>query len=292
MDKSMFNQLHRSTRLAISIVALLVFVTGALWFFRRLVPVRESQPNLADIGATTVYAPPLTPTPFVVDSPQPSFSVSPGVQPSSASTSSSSSVTGLRSRFFIVVNDAYTNTFEPRTPLPQNVTRFPASLDEAEILAGFKILEPTFLPDGYALVAIDYSAEDQHVGLVYSNRSTDPSRQLYFLQQPTAFSEHQSLIGAGAIIQKLQVNDVPAEYVQGRFDDAGSTSTVDRLRWNPLGDLGRFRWEKDNYYYHISSGSEIDSASMRLMAESLQQHMATPDATPLPTLTFEETPAD
>jgi hypothetical protein len=114
---------------------------------------------------------------------------------------------------------------------------------------------------------------------------------MYFLQQRTAFFEYQSLIGASALIQKLQVNNAPAEYVQGRFDNVGdSTSTVNSLRWNPLGDLGRFRWEKDNYYFQISTGRDIDSATLRHMAESLRQHMSTPNATPLPTLTFEETP--
>jgi hypothetical protein len=88
------------------------------------------------------------------------------------------------------------------------------------------------------------------------------------------------------------VNDAPAEYVQGGFVDAGSTSTVDRLRWNPSRDQGRFRWEKDNYYFHISTGRDIDSATLRHMAESLKQHMVTRNATPLPTLTFEEIPSD
>jgi hypothetical protein len=198
------------------------------------------------------------------------------------------SVTDTQSRFFIVVSDVYTNTFESRTPLPQNETFFPASLEVAEALAGFKILVPTFLPDGYVNVAIDYSAEDQHVGLLYYKDSQ--SSQVYFLQQRTAFSEHQSIIGASALIQKLQVNDAPAEYVQGDFDDAGSTSTVDRLRWNPLGDQGRFRWEKDNFYFQISTGRDIDSATLRHMAESLKQHMVTPNATPIPPLAFEETP--
>jgi hypothetical protein len=206
-----------------------------------------------------------------------------------AGMSKPASVTDIQSRFFIVVSDVYIDTFESMTPLPQNGMLFPASLDEAETLAGFKILEPAFLPDGYVLVSIDYSAEDRHVGLLYYKDSQ--SRQVvYFLQQRTAFSEHQSIIGTSALIQKLQVNDVPAEYVQGGFDDAGSTSTVDRLRWNPLRDLGRFRWEKDNYYFQISTGRDIDSATLRHMAESLKQHMVTPNATPLPTLMFEETP--
>jgi hypothetical protein len=197
--------------------------------------------------------------------------------------------TDTQARFFIVVSDVYTETFEPVTPLPQNESRFPASLDEAETLAGFKILEPTFLPDGYVLIAIDYSAGDQHVGLLYHKDSQ--SHQLYFLQQRTAFSKHQSLIGASALIQKLQVNDASAEYVQGGFDNVGgSTSTVNSLRWNPLADKGSFRWQKDNYYFQISTGRDIDSAILRHMAESLKQHMVTPNATPLPTLTFEETP--
>ena len=106
--------------------------------------------------------------------------------------------TDIQSHFFIVVDDVYTHTFKPVTPLPQNETRFPASLDEAEILAGFKILEPAFLPEGYGLISIDYSAEDQHVGLLYDKDSQSP--QVYFLQQNEAFSEHQSLTGASALI--------------------------------------------------------------------------------------------
>jgi hypothetical protein len=198
--------------------------------------------------------------------------------------------TDIQSRFFITVSDEYTETIEPVTPSPQSEMRFPASLDETETLAGFKILEPTFLPDGYVLVAIDYSAEDQHVGLLYYKRSPYQTSVMYFLQQRTAFSEHQSLIGTSALIQKLYVNDAPAEYVLGRFDDAGSSSTVDRLRWNPLGDLGRFRWEKDNYYFQITVGRSIDAATLQHMAENLAPHVFTSNATPLPTLMFEETP--
>lgn len=292
MDKPMFNKLYQSARWALLIVALLVFVPGAIWFFRNIGTLRESQPGQADIGTVTVDVPPVISAPFVTNTQSDSFSVTPVMQPSSANTISSSAVTDIRSRFFIVVSDVYTQTFEPVTPLPQNEMRFPASLDEAETLAGFKILEPTFLPDGYVLVAIDYSAEDQHVGLLYYKRSPYQTNVMYFLQQRAAFSEHQSLIGASALIQKLQVNDALTEYVQGRFEDAGSTSTVDRLRWNPSGDQGRFRWEKDNYYFQISTGGDMDSATLRHMAESLTQHVVTPNATPLPTLTFEETPSD
>jgi hypothetical protein len=307
----MLNKQHKSTLLVISFVVLLVIIPGAVWFFRNMDPLRESQPGQAEISTTTVDVPPitstpivtgnqdssfsitsLTPSPFVTGDQDGSFSATPTRQPSRASTTPSFTVTSIQSRFFIVVSDEYINTFEPTTPLPQNGQHFPASLDEAEALAGFKIMEPTFLPDGYVLVAIDYSAEDQHVGLLYNTPSNGQSNQIYFLQQRKDFSEHQSVIGVSALIQKLQVNVVPAEYVQGGFDDAGSTSTVDRFRWNPYRDLGRFRWEKDNYYFQISSGTEIDSTTLRLMAESLKQHIATPNATPLPTLIFEETPSN
>jgi hypothetical protein len=307
----MFDKQHKTTQLVISMVALLVIIPGALWFFRNLEPMRESQPGQAEIRTTKVDEPPIsstpdfagnqdflssvtpfTPSPFVTSKQDDLISITPTRQPSRARTKNSSTVTSFQSRFFIVVSDEYINTFEPTTSLPQNGQHFPASLDEAEALAGFKFMEPTFLPDGYVLVAIDYSAEDQHIGLLYRKPSNDLTNQVYFLQQRTDFSEHQSVIGVSALIQKLQVNDVPAEYVQGGFDDAGSTSTVDRLCWNPYRDLGRFRWEKDNYYFQISSGTEIDSTTLRLMAESLMQHMATPNATPLPTLIFEETPSN
>jgi hypothetical protein len=308
MDKSMLNKQHKSTPLVISIVALLMIVPGAFWFFRNMDPMRESQPGQAEISSPTVDVPLITstpdfagnqensfsvtsftPTPYVTGNQDGPFSITPTKQLSRASTIPSSTVTDIQSRFFIVVSDEYTNSFEPVTPMPQN---FPASLDEAEALAGFKILEPTFLPDGYVLFAIDYSAEDQHVGLLYRKPSNDLSNQVYFLQQRTDFSEHQSVIGTSAVILKLKVNDIPAEYVQGGFDDAGSTSTVDRLRWNLYRDLGRFRWKKDNYYFQISTGMGIDSTTLQRMAESLKQHMHTPNATPLPNLTIEETPSD
>jgi len=191
-----------------------------------------------------------------------------------------------------MVSDEYTNSVKPITPLPQNGQSFPASLDEAEALAGFKIMEPSFLPDGYVLRAIDYSSEDQHIGLLYYKPSNDRSNQVYLLQQRKAFSEHQSIVGASAVIQEFQVNDTPAEYVQGGFDDVGSSATVDRLRWDPLRDLGRLRWENDDYHFQISTGKEIDATTLLQMAESLKRHIGSPDATPLPTLVFEETSSD
>ncbi len=186
-----------------------------------------------------------------------------------------------------MVPDEYTNTFVPVTPLPENETRFPASLDEAETLAGFEILEPAFLPEGYVLTAIDYSAADQHIGLLYYNRLQDELRQVYLLQQKAPFSEHQSLIGASAVVQKLTVNGSPAEYIQGNFDDAGSTDTVDRLIWNPPIDLGRIRWESGDTYLQISAASNLDADTLQRIAESLTRHEPNPNATPLPTLTYE-----
>ena len=88
------------------------------------------------------------------------------------------------------------------------------------------------------------------------------------------------------------MNDVPAEYVQGGFDDAGSTSTVDHLRWNPYRDLGRFRWEKDNLYFQISTGKDIDSATLQYMAESLKQHVALPMPPHYPPSCYEGTSSD
>lgn len=307
----MLNKQQKSTLLVISFAILLVIIPGAVWFFRSNNPLRENQPGHIEINTPTVDVPPITPTtivagnqddsfsatsltlsPFVTGDQDGSISVTPTRHPSNTGTKTSSPVTSIQSRFFIVVSDEYVNTFEPITPLPQNEQRFPVSLDEAEALAGFKIMVPTFLPDGYVLMSIDYSAEDQHIGLLYRKLSNDLSNQVYFLQQRMDFSEHQSVIGTSAVILKLKVNDIPAEYVQGGFDDAGSTLTVDRYRWNPYRDLGRFRWEKDNYYFQISTGTEIDSTTLRLMAESLTVHIATPKATPLPPLTFEETPSN
>ena len=292
------------------IVAILVILAGAIRYFRNKPALSDSQPDPTEFATTTLdlntltststvdnnqegtlSVTPFASTPLVDSSQEGSLSIPATLQSSSMSTKPSPSINPIQSRFFLVVRDEFTQKFEPRTPLPQNGQLFPASLDEAEALAGFKILEPTFLPDGYVLRAMDYSAEDQHVGLLYYIPSNDQSPQIYFLQQHIAFSDHQSIVGASAVIQEFQVNDTPAEYVQGGFDDAGSTPTVDRLRWNPFRDLGRFRWVRDNIYFQISTGTEIDTTSLQLMAESLKQHVAAPDATPLPTLMFEEAPS-
>lgn len=307
-EQSMFNKQNKPTQLALLIVTLLLLIPGAIWSFRNKTTLHDSQPGPTEIAAITLdlytvtptsivtsfqegtlSVTPLASTPVVTNNPEDPISIPPTLQPSSVSTKPSPTINAIQSRFFVTVSDDYTNSFMPRTQLPQNGQSFPASLDEAEALAGFKIMEPSFLPDGYVLRAIDYSSEDQHIGLLYYKPSNDRSNQVYLLQQRKTFSEHQSIIGTSAIIQESQVNDVPAEYVQGGFDDVGSSATVDRLLWNPFRDLGRLRWENDDYHFQISTGTEIDGSTLLQMAESLKQHIASPNATPLPTLAFKKT---
>lgn len=307
----MFNKHKRSAQLAIYFAVLLVIIAGAIWLLRDKDPLGENQPGPAEIATATLdvhtltstsiatnsqegtlSATSLASTPLVTSNQEDTISIPPTLQPSSVSTKPSPTITAVQSQFFMVVGDEYTQISQARTPLPGKGQHFPVSIDEAEVLAGFKILEPTFLPDGYVFRAIDYSSEDQHIGLLYYKPSNDQSPQIYILQQHTAFSEHQSIVGASAVIQDFQVDDTHAEYVQGGFDDNGSSATVDRLRWNPNRDLGRFRWVKDNLYFQISTGKDIDPETLQYMAESLKQHVEAPDATPLPTLMYEATSSD
>ena len=75
---------------------------------------------------------------------------------------------------------SYTEVPLAQDTIARKWTGLSRSIDEAEALAGFKILEPTFLPDGYVLRAIDYSAEDQHIGLLYYIPSNDQSPKYTF----------------------------------------------------------------------------------------------------------------
>jgi WD40 repeat protein len=161
----------------------------------------------------------------------------------------------------------FTNSDQIQAPLPVYlslqegaITRYP-SIESAVQDAEFNILIPTLDPDAFTMEAVfDFSDPEsglQAIGMTFIRTTSYQPARLVFLQSNLSPVEYDQPLGSSAQVNRIQLRDVPAEWVQGgwidRFEPAFSTGGVNLLdrNWDSRSSSLSLRWKQDGYYYSL-----------------------------------------
>lgn len=138
-----------------------------------------------------------------------------------------------------IVNDSIVE--QNTTPEPLT---FSLTINEAETLAGFDVLEPSYVPAGYTLEGIAYDLQTQKVVMKYV--SQENSGLLFINQQPGVFIYDPS---TQANVTPVPIGNIEAKYVQGAWIyDKPETTTP---RWDSSAAFYSLNWQKDSLTYSI-----------------------------------------
>ncbi len=155
------------------------------------------------------------------------------------------------------------------TPAPLT---FSLTVGEAEALAGFDVLAPSYLPTGYAFQGAHYDSETQRVAMSFVSQRGESggAGTLYIYQQRGSLPEDTS---PSAAVTAVSVGDVMGKFVRGAwvYEPAGSTTP----RWEGNADVYTLSWQKNNTTFTITflGGETIPPISLddlRAIAESMK----------------------
>jgi hypothetical protein len=161
---------------------------------------------------------------------------------------------------------------------------FTLDIKEVEGLAGFDVLEPTWLPpvlffEGAAFEPREWDHPKNTVQISYSfsSKSIGPglaSNGLVISQQPIENVEDCEmgtgcLVGAGAKVETVQIGEVTGEYVIGvwKADNAGNWI------WEYEPYLQRLRWQENGFAFEIlymGAPEEVGKTDLISIAESMR----------------------
>ncbi|HEX5809665.1 MAG TPA: hypothetical protein VFY25_13445 [Anaerolineales bacterium] len=159
---------------------------------------------------------------------------------------------------------------------------FPLEIKEAESVAGFDILEPTWIPEilsfkGAAFESKEWSRQQNTVRIFYSLRADlfgpgFETNGVILTQQPIESVEDCEIcdfVGADANVEQVQIEDTPGEYVVGvwKADDAGNWV------WAYEPWLQTLRWQENGIAFellYMGPPEAITKANLIAIAESLQ----------------------
>ncbi len=150
------------------------------------------------------------------------------------------------------------------------------SLPEAERIAGFKLWQPSVVPEEHQfnqaaclpseqmLISVYVAADD----LVVDPR---PYSQLVLAQQPAthvASSSNMYPIGASAAIETVQIGDVTGEYVEGVWCGANSDPKTP-LQWCPSPSSRILRWQRGDWVFTLSALDDANSSRPSLTRQQM-----------------------
>jgi len=160
--------------------------------------------------------------------------------------------------------------------------RYPLSLTQAEVLAGYPLRVIAQLPEGITLTGAQYNPNLHAVTLRYAGTR----RTLLFTQHPVGDITEYATVGASAPVEMVIVRGVPGEFVTGGWI---ATDANDRIQataapgtqvslgvyWDPTLPQRILRWQEGNILYEILStktaqGITIDKDELIAMAESIE----------------------
>jgi hypothetical protein len=139
---------------------------------------------------------------------------------------------------------------------------FTLDIKEAESLAGFDVLEPTWLPpvlffQGAAFEPKEWGSPKDTVKLSYYFYSDKlgpglASNGVVITQQPTDSIEDcqmglDCLVGAGADVETVQIGDMTGEYVVGIWEAGNAGNWI----WRQDPYLQRLRWQENDMAFEI-----------------------------------------
>ena len=160
---------------------------------------------------------------------------------------------------------------------------FTLTVKEAERLAGFDVLEPTYLPEGYIFQGAGYDPQTQKVALTYASPFVDPfgeGRVNIYQQRGDVPRQTDNL---PPHVTPVPVGDVTGEFSRGVWIyESGATTP----RWDGSADYYSLSWQKNGTSFMVDSiGGEgvppIQLNGLSAIAESLK-HMTTQTAQQIP----------
>lgn len=141
------------------------------------------------------------------------------------------------------------------------------SVTEAEGQAGFDILTPASLPEGFRFLGASYTPETQAV--VQQFGPAPDEIRLSIAQQPFTCREDCDLcgvVGASAPVEAVQIGSVSGEYVEGVW-----VLTENGSVWQNDPYLKTLRWQSEGMAFElIFMGDDLAKNDLIAIAESLE----------------------
>ena len=133
---------------------------------------------------------------------------------------------------------------ETLTPTPTQYVYAGYSIEETEQMAGFSLLQPTWLPDTLEFKGASYDPESQTAVILYRVTAPVGDNGLAIVQKQGSFDLSCLLcgkVGSSTTIEVVQIGSVTGEYVTG-----GWVFRSDGPFWNPDDSFKRLRLIVDN----------------------------------------------
>ena len=131
---------------------------------------------------------------------------------------------------------------EKQTPEPP---AFSLSVYEAELLAFFDVLEPSYLPTGYTLEGVAYNPWTQQVAMKYVSQQGNVSILIY--QQRGDLLHDPAVSG---YVTPVPVGDREGEYVQGAWIYESPDTTIPT--WDPSAESYSLTWQNGEFVFSIN----------------------------------------
>ena len=154
------------------------------------------------------------------------------------------------------------------TKPPADPVTFPLSLDAAELLVQFDLLEPSYLPDGYALEGVAHDPWAQKLIMKYVSALERGSILLY--QGRGDLFHYPEL---RPYLTAIEVGNTTGGFLRG--DWANQSSGAGKPAWDGTANVYSLSWQKDGIVFSIKYvGEERDPSllldELRAIAESLK----------------------
>jgi len=151
------------------------------------------------------------------------------------------------------------------TPDPASILDANLTVEEAERLAGYNVLEPAWLPESLTFTGATFDAESNTARVFYS---LFESNGLVIRQQPLADAEECELcteVGASAKIENVQIGETTGEYVAGVWK-----LTSEGAVWESTPYLKRLRWQTGNMTFELMSMTQPDRLTKKELIKIAQ----------------------
>lgn len=155
------------------------------------------------------------------------------------------------------------------------------SVKDAETLAGFDLLEPTILPEGFAFKYAEFDTASKRVRLVYEAGTGADMAGIVIFQTPLAVAPNTDFAEGlpPDAVETVQINGATARYTAGSYyaDYAPTPGAPTPVPvWNPDDSSRSLSWRTDslliNVYFFSSQwyGGRLEKADMIAIAESMK----------------------
>ena len=154
------------------------------------------------------------------------------------------------------------------TPDPASILDVYQTVGDVEQLAGYKVLQPSWIPDVLSLVGASYQPDHHLVRIFYRDVETNG---LVLKQEPIQKIEDCDLcdkVGASASVETVQIGGVSGEYVEGvwKLTDKGPV-------WESDPYLKTLRWQANHTAFELGfmgSPDSVSKADLIAIAQSMK----------------------